>query len=76
MRRFYLSFLTLLLTASAALTALLSMGARMRGGAAGPLEIITAAVSFVALTGACLLLLRILLALSPARSMMDEGEER
>lgn len=74
MRRIYTTFLTLLLTASVALTALLSTGARMRGGDGGAVEIAVSSASFVALAIAALLLVRVMFVLS-RRPMISEREE-
>jgi hypothetical protein len=63
MRRFYATFLVLLVTASVALTALLSAGARMRAGAGGAAAITVAVAGFVALNVASLLLVRIMVVL-------------
>lgn len=79
MRRFYVTFLVLLLTASVALTMLLSVGARMRSGDVGVTQATIAAASFLVLTVASALLLRIMFALSrpaPAGAESRKGVQR
>jgi hypothetical protein len=74
MKHFYATFLVLLVTASVALTALISVGARMREGGAGATSIVVAAISFLALAVAGLLLVRIMLVLA-RRGVIDGALE-
>jgi hypothetical protein len=74
MKRFYATFLVLLVTASVALTALISVGARMREGDGGATSIVVAAISFLAMAMGALLLVRIMLVLA-RRGVVDGASE-
>jgi hypothetical protein len=78
MRRFYVTFLGLLLLASLASMELLSTGARLRGGSDGWTEITVATVSFFVLGTTSVLLLYSLLALQShgRKGTQCGGDER